>query len=289
MTTDTKTLLRFSQSLSEATGRIREERHLQVGDEEVSDALTLRVGWGDERFQFTSDQIYESVRDFDFSGFQPVVKLLTNVERARAYLIGELADGTSLAKLTLERIDFHAGAFFMIVPKRIDPDHLQNLTDPNTDPRRYTEFRDEIFGVHFKAARILARIVRAFAITPNYRLFGQDTLMTLDGVTSHHPEMLSAAGKEWVSYQNEVYSFTRGDSSEEELETAISTASMWPCAVFLCRGAAPPGASKLQYRDLEIAVANLAAVAVGANHEDTFLLWWRDPTNFPMGVSLDDC
>lgn len=270
------------QSLSEATGRIREERHIQVGDEEVSDALTLRVGWGDERFQFTTDQIYEAVRDVDFSGFEPAVKRLTNVERARAYLIGELADGTSLAKLILERVDFHDGAFFMIVPKRIDPDHLQDLTDPDTDPTRYTEFRDEIFRVHFNAARILASIVRAFAITPTYQLLGQDTLMTLDDVESYHPELLSSAGKEWVSYENEIYSFARGESSEDEIETAINAASMWPSAVFLCRGAAPPGASKLQYGDLEIAVANLAAVAVGANHEDTILLWWRDQTKFPM-------
>jgi hypothetical protein len=282
MTTDTKVLLRFAQSLSEATGRIREERHLEVGDEKVSDALTLRVGWRDERFQFTTEQIYGAVRDFDFSGFEPVVKRLTNVERARAYLIGELAEGTSLAKLILERVDFHDGAFFMIVPKRIDPDHLQDLTDPDTDPTRYTEFRDEIFQVHFKAARILASIVRAFAIAPSYQLLGQDTLMTLEDVKSYHPELLSSAGKEWVGYENEIYSFARGDSTGDEIETAINSASPWPSAVFLCRGAAPPGASKLQYRDLEIAVANLAAVAVGANHQDTFLLWWRDQTNFPM-------
>ena|SRR5271163_1752037 len=199
MTTDKKILLQFRQNLSEPTERIREERHLRVGDGEVSDALWLRVGLGDGRFQLTTDQIYEAVRDFDFSGFEPAVKRLENVERARAYLIGELADGTTLAKLVLERFHFHDGAFFMIVPKRIDPDHLQDLIRPDTDPARYAEFREEVFRVHFNAAWVLASIVRAFAIAPSCQLLGQDTVMTLDDVKSYHSELLSSAGKEWVS------------------------------------------------------------------------------------------
>jgi hypothetical protein len=282
MSTDTKTLLQYAQKLSEATGRIREERHLQIGDGEVSDALTLRLGWGDHRFQLTADQIYEVARDFDYAGFEPAVKRLTKIERARAYLIGELADGTSLAKLILERVDFHDGAFFMIVPKRIDPDHLQDLTSADTDPTGYNEFQAEIFRVHFAASRILASIVQAAAITPSYQLLGQDTLMTIDDVESYDPELFNSAGKEWVSYEKEIYSFARGDSSVEEIETAIKTASLWPRALFLCRGAVPSGASKLQYRDLENAVANIAGVAVGANHEDTFLIWWSHRTRFPV-------
>jgi hypothetical protein len=249
MTPDSKVLLSFKQSLGEVARRIREERPLQVENGEVSDALTLRIGFGDERFHFTTDRIHEAVRDFDFSGFEPAVKPLTNVERARSYLLGELGGGTTLARLALERVNSHEGRFFMIVPKRIDPDQLQNqlhgLIGPDTDPTRYSEFRDEVFRVHFKAARVLASTVRAFTIALGYHLLGQDTLMTLDDMESYHPEQLSSWGKEWVSYENEIYSFTRGDSSERDIETAIDNATLWPRGVFLCRGVVLLGASKL--------------------------------------------
>ncbi len=188
---------------------------------------------------------------------------------AERYMRGELADGTTLAHLVLERTAFSKGRFRVAIPKRLDG-------------RQAAEFRQETFHVDGDEPIALARLIKAFIGAPGHAVMIQDTQASLSDPWLSRCEYRELA----KAYDGEVYWAVEGEAlarvSDEEMLSVINCASFYPFSCFFYISSSG-GSEEFTASELDRVAERLVGIAVGAFDERSFLMWWRDDlVPFPL-------
>ena len=187
---------------------------------------------------------------------------LQNRERAKQYILDQLGQGTTLARMVVEGQQFERGNFFVALPETIDPSDLR-------------EFRWELSDIEQTTTYdLFENLVSRFASESNGRVLLQDSNSTLSDRWLLGFEFRNHA----IAYGDEVYWYLTGPAAKEgEIGSVISAASWWPfCAFFHTYQGLRETSSILSHQDLEQITKNLVGVAVDAFHATSFVLWWRE-------------
>jgi hypothetical protein len=196
--------------------------------------------------------------------------------QAERYMREELSDGTTLAKYVLKAIDFSAGKFRVAMPETVD--QSQPL-----------DYRYESARVGRDDEICFARVMRSFIRDPECAVLMQDTQVSMSSTGFHdlpHSELI-------VPYGSEVYWSVSGRELSElpdaEMLEIVWSASFWPFSAFFYVDGVSCRDARLGDEDLERIVTTLVGLAVGAFHDHSFLMWWRDDLRpFPTSPRPDD-
>jgi hypothetical protein len=195
------------------------------------------------------------------------IREIADVAGAERYMREQLTDGTTLAHLVLNRIDFSRGKFRIAMPGTVD----------QTPPFDFKSMRrldgDEEMAV--------ARVMKSFISDPNCVVLMQETQLEISDRFSTENWFLT---KNWhenlaLSYKNEPYWPVVGPElariSDEQMLTVVRSASAYPFSAFFYVGTVPTSKT-LTDRDLERILTELVGVAVDALDSRSLLLWWRE-------------
>ncbi len=190
------------------------------------------------------------------------IEPVPDVLLATRYMTAELADGTTLARLALQTIDFSKGRFRVAVPKELDENQALDFRyDMHTDG-------DEEVA--------LARLIKAFIIAPNHAVLIQ--------------EYCASPSDSWLrecEYRqlvrlcnNEVYWAVEGAElarvSDDEMLNIVHLGSFHPFSCFFHLRNSCGGEAGSAGPDLNRVAQSLFGVAVDAFDARSFLIWWRD-------------
>lgn len=184
---------------------------------------------------------------------------ISDAAKASSYLAEQLRQGTTLAKLVLERTDFSRGRYLAAIPEGCDQARIN--------------FHWSMAGLQDEE-RGFAMVVKAFV-----RSTGGGALVA---DTENRESQGSLEGYPYrdrmVTYLDEVY--WRIDSMSLPEETIIDLLGApvlpYPLCVFLYLPIPGGTKSQLSSGDLTEIVDGLVTVAVAAFDTDSYLLWWRD-------------
>jgi hypothetical protein len=191
---------------------------------------------------------------------------LENNTRTRDYFLGELADGTTLAKLTRDALDLDTGRFFLAIPTDRGLGEISSLRESighMPSPGGWDAF-----------SALVVRFLRDYSRAVLF----QDTMASisdpwLQGDPLRHRVM---------SHAEELYYYIEGVSlNENQIFDLSPCGSPYPFAGFFFPMAWQGMKPELTDDDFAHIVRTLIGVNVGALDEDTFLLWWRDGAERP--------
>ncbi len=195
---------------------------------------------------------------------QPIV----DTAKAREYLVEQLREGTTLAKLALKKLDLSLGRFWAGFPADVD-----QLT---------IDFHHSLRGLQ-EEELLFARAVRAFVHSNGGVGFIADTesksAIEIPASCPYKHCMLT--------YGDEVYWTIRPFLSELDIVKLLHAPLLpYPLVVFLSLSKVSGNGSELHYPDLVEVLRGLIGLAVAAFDTDSFLVWWRDDLiSFPsLGV-----
>ncbi len=194
------------------------------------------------------------------------IREIADVVGAEKYMREQLTDGTTLAHLVLNRIDFGRGKFRIAMPDSVDQ-------SPPFD------FKCENFSMNGDEEMVVARVIKSFISDPNCAVIMQETEKEISDpcLTEDDKNLL-------VSYKDELYWAVAGPQSarisDEEMLALIRGPSTDPFSAFFYVGTVPTSKT-LTEGDLERISAELVGIAVDALDFESFLLWWRDEVRFP--------
>jgi hypothetical protein len=200
------------------------------------------------------------------------IREIADVVGAEKYMREQLTDGTTLAHLVLNRIDFSRGKFRIAMPDSVD----------QTPPFDFKSDR-RLDGDEEMA---FALVVKSFIADPNCAALMQETQIRKSDPFSGYSWYLAKIFQEnlVLSYKDELYLPVAGPEfariSDEEMLGVVRSASAYPFSAFLYVGTVP-SSKKLTDRDLERILTELVGVTVDAFDGRSFLLWWRDEVRFP--------
>jgi hypothetical protein len=202
------------------------------------------------------------------------IREVADVAGAERYLRDQLIDGTTLAHLVLDRIDFRRGKFRIAMPDAID----------QTPP---FDFKSGIMRPDGDEEVLVARVLKSFIGDPHCAVLMQETQLEISDrytdryLREHGYEHLLAA------YKEEIYWAVAGEqlanvTDDKMLSLVKSTSPNF--SAFFYVGTMPPSKT-LTDSDLEQILKGLVAVAVDALDFESFLVWWRDDlVPMPNGV-----
>jgi hypothetical protein len=193
---------------------------------------------------------------------------------AERYIRDQLIQGTTLAQLVLNQIDFSRGKVRIAMPANID----------QTPPFNFKSGNTRLDGDEEMA---LARIVKSFIGDAKCSVLMQETQL------EKTDRFFAERGYEnlVVSYKEEVYWAVAGRElatiADDEMLTLVRSASAYPFSAFFCVSVTPL-LKTLVDDDLKRVVTELVGIAVDAVDGGSFLLWWRDEiTAFPTVTTRD--
>jgi hypothetical protein len=189
------------------------------------------------------------------------IREVVDVAGAERYLREQLVDGTTLAHLVLNRIDFRSGKFRIAMPGTID----------QTPP---FDFKSSILRPVGEGQMLFARVLKSFIGVPHCAVLMQETFEISDQFLREHGyEHLLA------SYKEEIYWTLAGaqlaNVPDDEMLALVRSPSTNPFSAFFYVGIVPLPKT-LTDSDLEQILGRLVAVAVDALDFESFLIWWRD-------------
>jgi hypothetical protein len=188
------------------------------------------------------------------------LEILTGVED---YLRHELSDGTTLARMVLDRTDLKFGSFRIAAPAGMD------LSRP-------VELSWEPAGLKGNEELLFAGVVNSYIRDPRCAVLLQETQFSM----SELRRLGLTHAKSLIRHGDEVYWSVAGSEvaklSDEGMLELINSASFYPFAAFFYVDGIPSTRGALTDDDLEHVVATLCGLAVGAFDQRSFLIWWRD-------------
>jgi hypothetical protein len=186
---------------------------------------------------------------------------------ARAHLLYQLRDGTTLSRVVAARQDLTRGTMFVALPSTINPDDVTN-------------FQWSLSGVMSRLSiNLLQSMFTQFLRDAHCELLFQDTMSRpSDPPSTAYPPDRS----QMIVYGEEVYWKLKGLPVDEKLIYG----SLYPYAAFFhtwtTNSDAPPN---LTYEDLQRIAHEVVGIAVDAFDADSFVVWWReDLYPFPLSV-----
>jgi hypothetical protein len=187
---------------------------------------------------------------------------IVDIDKAVAFLRQELSEGTTLAKLVLDRIDFSQGRYFAWTPS-------------TTDQTKISDFRWSVRLSPDAEQRDFARFVKAFTRNSNRAVIIQDIVS--DNIYEDD-EFRHLA----IRYNGELYWRIEGDLSEDDILLLIRGPVLpYPWTGFFYSRDSLGLKAQLKDADLHDIVRNLFGVAVGAFDADSFLMWWDNRFELP--------
>lgn len=190
------------------------------------------------------------------------IEPVPDVLQATKYMMAELADGTTLARLALQTIDFSKGCFRVAVPKELDENQA-------LDFRYY-------FHLDGDEPTALARLVKAFIIDPDHAVLVQDYCASPSDSWLRECEY-----RQLVRVcNNEVYWAVEGAElarvSDDEMLKIVNMGSVYPFSCFFHLRSSCGEETGSAVPDLNRVAQSLFGVAVEAFDARSFLFWWRD-------------
>jgi hypothetical protein len=182
---------------------------------------------------------------------------------ALKHLLACLAQGTTLARMTAQSVDFSRGRFVVVAPKAALQHHPVDFRSSN---QRLNRDEDILF----------ARFVRGYLSDPDCAVLLQDlearlTDPFMDKIAQRHLA---------IEYHDELYwrvnSDTLATKSDEDALKILNLASPFPFTAFLYVDGLSKEKSKLSDADLLHVVDNLVALVVSVFDFDSYLIWWKD-------------
>lgn len=181
---------------------------------------------------------------------------IKNQDKAVAFLKGELAEGTTLARLALNQIDFSRGRMYAWLPSTINQDAIENF-----------RFSLRLSG---DEDREFCKFTQAFIQDQTCGMILQDT------EPRNVDDDVSAALA--AEYNGELYWHVKGAHvSEGDILNAVGAAYLpYPWCGFFHLSALTVSNRTLTAIDLQAIVNTVVGVAVAAFDTDSYLLWWSD-------------
>lgn len=184
---------------------------------------------------------------------------IVDSSKASGYLVGQLAQGTTLARLALQRTDFSYGTYRVGIPDGVDQAGI--------------DFHRSLSGLRGED-RAFARLIMTFIEKVGGVALVADTeTRSSQGNLEGFPY-----GDRMATYGDEVYWRIAGASlSEDDILNLLGAPILpYPLCVFLYLANSVDTKNELKHEDLEQIVRRLVGVAVAAFDTDSFLLWWRE-------------
>ncbi len=184
---------------------------------------------------------------------------IIDAARAKEYLIEQLSEGTTLARLLLRGTDFSRGRYRAGLPEGMDQTEM--------------DFHWSLSGLR-EEDRAFARIIKVFIENLGGAALVADTeTKTSQGALGSYPYR-----DRMMTYGDEVYWRIAGAGlSEDEIVNLLGAPVLpYPLCVFLHLANSADTKSDLNDADLHRILSRLVGVAVAAFDTDSFLLWWRD-------------
>ena len=199
------------------------------------------------------------------------IQVVTNTARAESYMRDVLAQGTTLARLVLNRVDFRLGTFRLPMPETIDQKQGLDLRSGNV---RLAKDEEAAF----------AAVIRSFIRAGNAAVLMQELEASMSELSSGK---LLAYRHLAVPYNDEVYWRVSGADlammSDDEMLNVMNNASYLPWTGFFYFDGISRTKRLISDMDLESVMTNLVGVAVSAFDYRSFLVWWRDDlVPFPL-------
>lgn len=187
------------------------------------------------------------------------MQAIVDVRKAREYLMEQLAEGTTLARLAFQKTDFFSGSFRAGMPEGVDQSKI--------------DFRFSMRGLRCEELAF-ARIIKTFI----EKLEGAALIADTEPRNSQGDLEGYPYRDRMVTYGDEVYWRIAGAGlSEDDIVNLLGAPILpYPLCVFLHLAKSSGNNSDLDDADLEQIVAGLIGVAVGAFDTESYLLWWRD-------------
>ena len=184
-------------------------------------------------------------------------------DKALAFLKGELAEGTTLARLALTQVDFSRGRMYAWLAPTINPDSIKNF-----------RFSLRLSG---DEDREFCRFTSAFIQGPNCGMILQDT-----EPRNVEDDVSVALAAEYIG---ELYWHCRdAHVSEGDILNAAGAPYLpYPWCGFFHLSALTTGNRILTAIDLQAIVNTVVGVAVAAFDTGSYLLWWSDNRPLPAG------
>jgi hypothetical protein len=191
-----------------------------------------------------------------------------NDSLARAHLLYQLGDGTTLARLLMARHDLNRGTLLVALPSTIKSDEVEN-------------FQWSLSGVkNAPSIELLQSLFTQFLGDSNCELLFQDTMESpSDPPSTAYPPDRSQK----IIYREEVYWKLKGLPVDKEMLYG----SFNPYSAFFHTSKKSNDAPlNLVDDDLERIALETVGIAVDAFDADSFLVWWReDLYPFPLSVA----
>lgn len=195
------------------------------------------------------------------------IQVVTNISAAKEYLLEQLAEGTTLAKLVASHVNLSEGRFWFGLSYKIDQSSL-NFGSGNVKHTRY----EGLF---------LARLVKSFIRDQLCTVLLQETQMKPSELGDFDIANLA------VLFGKEIYWRIEGPElaglSDEKMLKIVYSASLYPFSGFFVTSPATHETVQFTPKDLEQIARNIVGIAVGAFDEGSFLVWWREAVRqFPL-------
>lgn len=189
------------------------------------------------------------------------IRDVEDITGAQRYLRSQLADGTTLAHLVLNRCDLSRGKFRISMPEHVNQLPLFDFGS-----------RSAVLHLDGDEQILVARVVKSFLKDTHCGVLMQETQVRTSDRFFKGKENLVCI------YQDELYwpiGPTNGDLSDAQMLRMLNMSSTYPFSAFFYvnRLSSP---RKLVVADLEKVLAGIVGVAVDALDADSYLLWWRD-------------
>lgn len=194
------------------------------------------------------------------------IKRVGNKSRKAAenYLSRHLAEGTTLARLISDQIDFSLGIFRVIIPESADTDLSLDFSSGNS---RLSGDEEVSF----------ACLIRSFTSDPGCALLIQDNEFTISELSVGQQ---LPYGHLAVSYNTEVYwavsKSVLNELTDDQILDIVHNASYFPWLGFFYLNGLNTDVNRLSDHFIKHFGRRIIGIAVGAFDYRSFLIWWRD-------------
>lgn len=182
---------------------------------------------------------------------------------AAKHMLDRLAEGSTLAHLTVKFIDLTRGSFVVIAPESATHSHRIDFQSSNHALRGDEEIR-------------FARLLKLFIRDPDCAVVLQELHATLSD-----PWMKDFSYRHLaIQCGSELYWRVSGKDlsslSDESIEEVIDAASPFPFTAFFYVDGISLNKAELETVDLRHVVDKIVAIAVSAFDYRSYLIWWNE-------------